>query len=50
MEALTDLGAIGEFVGGQVNFSEGALSDQTAELVATNGLEVLAGELTVNKN
>lgn len=39
-----DLGAIGEFVGGEVDLSERALSDQAAEGVVADRSEVLIRE------
>lgn len=42
-----NLGAIGEFVGGQIDFAERALSNEAAEGVVAHGLEVLVGEFAV---
>lgn len=42
-----DLGAIGELVRRQVDFAEGALSDQPAQRVIPYAAEVLGGEFPV---
>lgn len=41
---MSCLGVIGELVRGQIDFSKGALSNQAAESVVADGLEVVAGK------
>lgn len=47
---LKYLGAIGQFMRRQVDFSERSLSDQSPKSVVANGFEVMAREFATSKH